>query len=153
MGGADVKHEKPSTPTVSIRLTLQGALDRAKALSPVVEVALTNVRIAGEGTLQARASNLPIVTANSQYLYTQGNGTPAARFIANNGVHEYIAQANIHQAISVPLFQQYRRSQVLEALARNQAAIAQRGLVVTVVQNYVAVVSSRWEVEEIRRDT
>ena len=68
---------------------------------------------------------------------------PAARFIANNGVHEYIAQADVHQAISGPLFSQYGRSVLLQAVARDQAEIARRGLIVTVVQNYSAYMASQ----------
>lgn len=140
--GGNMRQDGPTIPVASLKLTLADALERAKTLSPALEVALTNVRIAAEGTLQARAANLPTVTANSQYLYTQGNGTPAARYIANNGVHEYIAQGDVHQSISGPLLEQYRRSQVLEALARDQAVIAQRGLIVAVVQNYAALAAA-----------
>ena len=117
-----------------LHVTLQEAIERAKKLSPVLATALTNARIAAEATLRARAANLPNVTGTSQYLYTEGNGTPYSRFIANNGVHEYIAQTDVHQAISAPLLIQYRRSAVLQAVAKDQATIAKRGLAVTVVQ-------------------
>ncbi len=89
--------------------------------------------------MQARAANLPNVSGNSQYLYTQGNGTPAARFITNNGVHEYIAQTDVHQVISAPLLVGYRQSVVLRAVAKDQETIAERGLIVTVVQAYAAL--------------
>jgi outer membrane protein TolC len=120
----------------SLHITLQDAIERAKKLSPVLATALTNAKIAAEATVRARAANLPNVTGNSEYLYTEGNGTPYSRFIANNGVHEYLAQTDVHQAISAPLLVQYRRSVVLQAVAKDQATIASRGLVVAVVQAY-----------------
>lgn len=122
-----------------LHITLQDAIERAKKLSPVLATALTNAKVAAEATVRARAANLPNVNGTSQYLYTEGNGTPYSRFIANNGVHEYIAQADVHQAISAPLLIQYRRSAVLQAVAKDQATIAARGLVVTVVQAYATL--------------
>lgn len=120
----------------TLHITLRDAIERAKRLSPTLATALTNARVAAETVVQARAANLPNVSGNSQYLYTEGNGTLAARFIANNGVHEYIAQTDVHQAISAPLLVEYRRTVVLDAVAKDQATIAERGLIVTVVQAY-----------------
>jgi outer membrane protein TolC len=127
----------------AIHLSLDEAIKRAKALSPNLVAAFTNAKIAAENTTQARSALLPNVTGNTQYFYTEGNGTPAARFIANNGVHEYIAQADVHQAISGPLFSQYGKSMLLEAVARDQAEIARRGLIVTVVQSYSAYMAAQ----------
>ena len=119
-----------------LQVTLADALARAKKLSPTLANALAQSKLAADAAIQARAAVLPNVTGISQYLYTEGNGTLAARFIANNGVHEYIAQADVHQAISGPLFFQYRRATLLKAIAHDQFTIAQRGLLVTVVQAY-----------------
>ncbi|MGH9684898.1 MAG: TolC family protein [Candidatus Acidiferrales bacterium] len=142
--------EEPPVADATLTITLANALERAKAMSPELETALTNVKIAAEGIVQTRAANLPAVSANSQYLYTEGNGTLAARFIANNGVHEYIAQGDVHETISVPLLIQYRRSVVLKALARDRAVIAQRGLVVTVVQSYSALVAADGKLKTVQ---
>jgi len=125
-----------------MHLTLDEAIKRAKTLSPNLIAAFTNAKIAAENITQARSALLPNVTGNTQYLYTEGNGTPAARFIANNGVHEYIAQADVHQAISGPLFSQYGKTALLEAVARDQAEIARRGLIVTVVQSYATYLAA-----------
>ena len=122
-----------------LHITMQEALERARKLSPVLAAALTNAKVAADATVRARAANLPNATGISQYLYTEGNGTVYSRFIANNGVHEYIAQADVHQAISAPLLIQYRRSVVLEAVAKDQASMAARGLMVTVVQAYATL--------------
>jgi outer membrane protein TolC len=127
----------------AIHLSLEEAIKRAKALSPDLIAAIVNSRIAAENTTQARSALLPNVTGNTQYLYTEGNGTPSARFIANNGVHEYVAQADVHQSISGPLFSQYSKSAILEALTRDQAEIARRGLTVTVVQSYSAYMAAQ----------
>ena len=32
---------------------------------------------------------------NTQATYTQGNGTSSGVFVANNGVHEYLSQADV----------------------------------------------------------
>ena len=90
--------------------------------------------------MQSRAQLLPNVNYNMQYIYTQGNGTPTGRFLANNGVHEYIAQGNVHQALSPGMFAEYRKAAAAEALARAKSEIATRGLVVTVVQAYYGYV-------------
>ena len=136
-----------SGPSSPLRITLANAIARAKAINPQLETAKVNARIAAEQAVQARAMNLPNVTGNSQYIYTQGNGTPAARYIANNGVHEYIAQTNVHQDVSGALFFRYRSSAILAAAARDKAAIAERGVVVTVVHSYAALVAANEKVK------
>jgi len=121
-------------------LTLQDALARAKANNPQYRSALTDLGVAHQDTVQSRAQLLPNVNYNMQYIYTQGNGTPTGRFLANNGVHEYIAQGNVHQALSAGMFAEYRKAAAAEALAHAKAEIATRGLVVTVVQTYYGYV-------------
>ena len=133
---AESQSETNTGKTEPLRITLADAITRAKKLSPTLATALANARVAAGAATQARAAVLPNVTGISQYLYTEGNGTPAARFIANNGVHEYIAQADVHQAISGPLLFQYHRAALLKAVAQDQATIAERGLLVTVIQTY-----------------
>jgi len=119
-----------------LTLTLQDALARAKKINPEYRAALTESGLAKEDKVQSRAAFLPNVNFNTSFLYTQGNGTPAARYIANNGVHEYISQGNIHQEFSLANVADYRRTLAAEAGARARAEIAARGLVVTVVQAY-----------------
>lgn len=128
--------DSESQSALPLRITLRDAIARARKLSPTLATALSNARVAAGAATQARAAILPNVNGISQYLYTQGNGTPAARFIANNGVHEYIAQADVHQAVSGPLLLQYHRAVLLKSVAKDQALIAERGLIVTVVQAY-----------------
>ena len=140
---------QPNTPP--LQLTLQDAIQRARIVSPALRLALTNERVAAETPVQARAANLPIVTSNSQFLYTQGNGTPSARYIANNGVHEYIAQVNAHEAVSVANIALYRKSVMTAALSHDNAEIARRGLVVTVVQAYATVVAAKRKFQTLQQ--
>ena len=84
----------------------------------------------------ARSTLLPGVDFNNTYLYTQGNGTLSGRFVANNGVHEYLDQGVVQQSMGLGLVADYRRARAAEALTRAQAEVAARGLVVTVVQAY-----------------
>jgi len=134
-------------PQAPLVLTLQDALKRAKANSPEFRAALTELGVAHQDTVQSRAQLLPNVNYNMQFIYTQGNfvsnsptPAPAGRYIANNGVHEYIAQGNVHQALSPGMLADYRRVEAAEALARAKSEIATRGLVVTVVQAYYGYV-------------
>jgi outer membrane protein TolC len=135
-----------------LTLTLQDALQRAPANDPQFRSSLTDLGLAREDRVQARAGLLPNVSYNNSFIYTQGTGPvpascatsttgcPASKFIANNGVHEYISQGNAHEAISLTNFADYRKSSAALAQARAKAEIATRGLVVTVSQSYYALV-------------
>lgn len=128
---------------VPLKITLKDALARAKAISPDLERAISNAKSASEDRVQARAANLPSLSYNAQYLYTEGNGTLSARFIANNGVHEYISLGDAHEMLSATQMELYKRSIATEALARDEAAISSRGLSAAVVQAYATVVASQ----------
>jgi outer membrane protein TolC len=139
----------PSTPSGTeqnvdqappVTLTLEDALQRARVNSPQLHAAVIEAAIAREQKVQDRAALLPAVSYNAQYFYTQGNGTPSGRFIANNGVHEYVSQGNVHQVLDPAQFVEYRRASAAAALARARAEVAARGLVVTVVQSYYGLV-------------
>ena len=132
-GSAQSGAETSKAPLV---LTLQDAMARAKSNDPQFRAALTELGLAYQDVVQSRAGLLPNVSYNMQFLYTQGNGLPSGRYIANNGIHEYIAQGNVHQTLSPGMLAEHRRVEAAEALARAQSEIATRGLVVTVVQAY-----------------
>ncbi|MCU1286743.1 MAG: outer rane efflux protein [Acidobacteriales bacterium] len=129
-----------TAPDPPITVTLQDALDRARAYSPEFHAALTELGIAHEDKVQSRASLLPSVNYNSQFIYTQPAPGNAPRFIANNGVREYIALGNAHQSLDPASFALYRRTVALEAATTARAQIATRGLVVTVTQVYYGFV-------------
>src|SRR5579871_2266551 len=139
-------HDAPLT------ITLQDALQRARMNDPQYRSAVTDLGLAKEDRVQARAGLLPDVNYDNSFIYTQGTGPvpascqtstlgcPTSRFIANNGVHEYISQANVHEALSLTNIADYRRSAAALAQARAKAEIAVRGLVVTVTQAYYGLV-------------
>lgn len=148
-GGASAN--PPATPLkiTLVRITLNGAIRRAKAINPAYRLARTTAEVAAETSKQERDLNLPSVNYNTQYLYTQGNGTPVGRFIANNAVHEYIAQGNAHETISAAQIAQYRSSTAAAALARDQAEMAARGLVVTVVSSYATLAAAQEKLQTL----
>ena len=143
-----------TTPTAGapITITLQDALQRARLNDPQYRSAITDLGLAREDRVQARAGVLPNLNYNNSFIYTQGTGAlpascatstlgcPTSKFIANNGVHEYISQADVHQALSLTNVADYRRSSAALAQARAKAEIAARGLVVTVTQAYYGLV-------------
>src|SRR5260370_7958520 len=87
-----------SPPTISF----SDALKRAPANNPQLQAAVTALGLAHQDLVQSRAALLPNVNYNMQFLYTEPSphGTNNPIFIANNGVHEYIAQGNVHQSLS-----------------------------------------------------
>lgn len=150
--------EAQSSPTSQVpggaplTITLQDALQRARMNDPQYRSAVTDLGLAKEDRVQARAGLLPDVNYNTSFIYTQGTGPvpascqtstlgcPTSRFVANNGVHEYISQADVHEGVSLTNLADYRRSSAALALARAKAEVASRGLVVTVTQAYYGLV-------------
>jgi outer membrane protein TolC len=143
---------QPQSSAAPLTITLQDALQRARQNSPDYRSALTDLGLAREDRVRARAGLLPGVNYNNTFIYTQGTGPvpascqtstlgcPTSRFVANNGVHEYISQGDAHEALSLTNVADYRRSASALALARAKAEIATRGLVVTVTQAYYGLV-------------
>jgi outer membrane protein TolC len=131
------------SPAATVSLTLADALARARANSPQFQAALTQLGIAREDRVQARAALLPGVDYNNNFIYTEGNGTSTGRFIANNGPHEYISQGAVQQAVGLGQFADYRRAAAAQALARARAEIAARGLTVTVVREFYGLLAAQ----------
>ena len=131
-----------------LRLTLQDALARARKNNPQFQAALTDSALAREDKTQARDALLPSVTYNTQALSTQSNGPGnGIRFIANNAVHEYVSQGNVHETLDLASLASFRRTSAAAAVARARAEIASRGLVVTVVRSYYSVASAQQKVQ------
>lgn len=141
----------PAPSNAPLTLTLQDALQRAKTNSPQFQAAVTALGIAHGDKVQARANMLPNISYTMGEIYTEPTRirtatgalvplptTPAGPFVfvANNGVHEYIAQGVVSQNLSGGMIADYRRTAALEAVAKARLEIAARGLVVTVVQAY-----------------
>ena len=152
--------QQPTTPqpAAPVRLTLQDALNLARKNSVPFQSAQTDAALARQDRFQAGAALLPGVTYNNQALYSQGapaalaaeTGVPV-RFIANNAVHEYVSQGNVHESIDLAAIASFRRASANAALAKARAEIASRGLVVTVVQDYFAVASAQLKLETARK--
>jgi outer membrane protein TolC len=137
-----VAQEKPAAPP-PLRITLADALNRARSNSVVYQAALTDARIAHEDKKQAITTLLPSVSYNNSAIYTEGTGAPGqVKFIANNAVHEYISQGNVHETLDVSGIAEARRAAANAAVAKARAEIASRGLVVTVVQSYYGVAAA-----------
>jgi len=129
--------------TVPVVLTLADALSRAKANSPQFQAAVTELGLAREDRYQARAALLPGVDYNNSFTYTQGNGTASGRYIASNGVHEYLSLGVAHESIGAAQVLDYQRSAAAHALAKARAEIAARGLIVTVVQSFYGLLAAQ----------
>lgn len=135
-----------------LRLTLHQALDLARQNGVSFQLAVTNAGIAHEDKKQALASLLPSVAYDNSAIYTQGTGVnDTIKFIANNAVHEYISQANVHEAFDLAAFADFRRKGAAAAVARAQAEIASRGLVVTVVQDYWSMAAAQLKLEALQK--
>jgi len=133
-----------------LRLTLQDALALARKNSIPFQAAETDAAIARQDRYQAATALLPSVTYNNQALYTQLNRNGVI-FIANNAAHEYVSQANVHEALDLAGVSSFRRASFAAAAARARAEIASRGLVVTVVQSYYAVAAAQQKLEAAQR--
>jgi len=146
-----------------LTITFQDALQRARQNEPQYLSAQTDLGLAKEDRVQARAALLPDVNYNTSFIYTQGTGPlpascqsstagcPSSRFVANNGVHEYISQADVRATVSLTNFADYRRSSAAWAQARAKAEVAARGLVVTVTQAYYGLVAAERKYANVQR--
>jgi outer membrane protein TolC len=149
-----------TTPAAApLRLTLQQALDLARKNSVQFQAAVTNAGLARQDRRQALNTMLPDVFYNNSAIYTQSSGPVGLAatgvpviFIANNAVHEYISQANVHEAIDVAAVANYRKVSAAAAVAKWQAEIASRGLVVTVTQGYYAIAAAQQKLETAKRN-
>jgi outer membrane protein TolC len=137
---------------VPVRVTLKDALQRAGQNSAVYQGAAGEAAIAREERAQARDALLPSVNYNNSDIYTQGTGAGnPVRFIANNAVHEYISQGDVHEALDLAGVANFRKTAALSAVARAKAEIAARGLVVTVTQDFYAALAAQTKLESAKR--
>src|ERR1700737_321440 len=159
--GAQTGAQTSSPNGAPVRITLQDALDRARKYSVTYQAAVTTAGIARQDRTQARNALLPSVIYNNSVIYTQGVGTTNAAanggvpvvFIANNAVHEYLSQADVHESIDAAGFANFRKMAAAAAVAKAQAEVASRGLGVTVVQAYFSVGAAQQKLETARRNS
>lgn len=136
---------------ITLRITLQDALALARKNAPAYRSAVTSAAITREDRAQSRDALLPTVSLTTSVLYTQANSQGTVRYIANNAPHEYVSLVNIHEQLDVASIASYRRSAALATVAKAQAEIAGRGLVVTVMQNYFSVAAAEQKLVTARR--
>jgi outer membrane protein TolC len=139
--------QTPPPPTEASKplvLTLQAALDYAKANSQQFQTAVLTTQLAREDRRQAHAALLPTVSGFSQYIYTQPTGAGEWKYVSNDGVHLYNFLGNVHQELSHAMLAEYRQAKLAVTFAQARQEVATRGLVATVVQDfYGAVVAQR----------
>jgi len=144
-----------SQPTTAapLTLTLQDALARARQVNPEYHAALTELGVAREDRVQSRAALLPNASYATEFVYTESNRAKQNLpiFIANNFVHEYVSQGNLHQSLSLQNVADYRRARAAEAVAHARAEIAARGLVVTVVKSYYGFIVAQRKYASVQR--
>jgi outer membrane protein TolC len=133
-------------------IRMEDAIARARQYGGQVRSAGFAVSQAQQDMLQARAGRLPSVNAFNQFIYTQGNGTPSGVFVANDGVHVYNEQAQVHEEVlSFVRHGEVNRAVAAEAVARARVEIAARGLNATVIQDYYAIVAAQRKLANAQR--
>ena len=98
-----VETQPGASDAVPDTITFEDALKLARKNSPTFRAALAEYASAHEDKVQSRAGLLPNVNFMTQAIYTpltdrKGGGT--ATFLASNGVHEYVSQGNVHEALT-----------------------------------------------------
>jgi outer membrane protein TolC len=126
--------------TMDLTIDLADALARAQKYGAQIESANIAAALAREDHSQAKAATLPSVNGFNQFIYTQANGTASGVFIANDGVHVYSEQLQVHEELlALARRGEVRMAAAAEAVARAKADVAARGLKLTVVQDYYAI--------------
>jgi outer membrane protein TolC len=150
-----------STDSVPV-FTLQDAITRAEANDPNYSASVANRGAAHLDRGLSRSALLPIVTYQSQYLYTQPNGLKnqagqgfaaqdAPRFIANNAIREYASQALVTETLSAANFSGLKRVDASVAKAAADTEVARRNLVVAVASAYYTLVAEESSVRVAQR--
>jgi outer membrane protein TolC len=127
-----------------LTIDFKNALERARGNSLQLRSAAIDMNLAREDRNQAKAALLPSLSYDNQMIYTQGNGTESGIFVANDGVHVYNSQAQVHQEVFSPeKLAEYRRTIAAQSLVAAKRDIVERGLVATVVEDFYAAVAAQ----------
>lgn len=130
-------------------ITLDEAIRRAEANEPAYAASVAASRIATLDRSIARAALLPTVDFHNQAIYTQPLRVPAQttdaspRFIASNGVHEYISQGVVNESFGLTQVGDLRRADAAALQARAEQKIARRGLVAAVTEMFYGALSAQ----------
>ena len=130
-------------------ISLDEAIARARASEPAFAAAAAQAKNAKLDQSIAKSALLPNAIYNNQFIYTQGGAgiisDPAKvkdplqrtsslpRFIANNGVHEYLSQASVTENIGLQQFNAASKASASLSVATAELEVARRGLVASVV--------------------
>jgi outer membrane protein TolC len=138
----------PAAPAVATSISLDEAINRARANEPNFAAALAVSRVSALDVSIARSALLPNAVYHNEYIFTQSNGAnangtsnhpgvggtqSAPRFIANNAVHEYASQGIVTETVGLQQITAVSRASAAAAIARAELEIARRGLTATVV--------------------
>jgi outer membrane protein TolC len=123
-------------------ITLAEAIHRAEVNEPSYATATANSRSASLDRAIARAALLPSVDFHNQGIYTQPIRSAGAtitsdtspRFIANNGVREYMSQGIVSESLSLSQAGELRKADAAALQAAAQQEVARRGLVAAVTE-------------------
>lgn len=142
----------PASPPLTLKLTLDDALTRARAYASQLLSADIGARLAHEDRVQAKAALLPSATWQSGFIYTQPNGSDSGVFVPNDGPRVYMNTLNAHAEIYAPGRRaDYQAAIAAEAVASAKVEIARRGLDATVLQNYYGMVVAQRKVANARQ--
>ena len=126
-----------------LTITLDDALARARQYGTQIQSANLTALLAKEDRAQAKAAALPSLNAFNQFIYTEGNGTPSGVYVANDGIHVYNEQAQIHEELlSLVRHGEIHRAMAAEAVAKAKVEVALRGLNLTVIGDYYGIVAA-----------
>ena len=135
-----------------LTITLADAFARARKYGLQVQAADILARLAHEDRSQAVANTLPNANGLNQFVYTQNNGTPSGVFVANDGIHVYTEQVNVHEEVLAFVRRgEIRYAAAAEAVARARVDIAVRGLNATVIQNFYAIAGAQRKAASLTR--
>ncbi len=135
-----------SIPLLGQPLTLEDCVRLAQSAQSAASVARQETEIAGLGLRQARAAFLPQARIQTGYTYNSpGKGGDPQRFIALNGVHEYIglASAGLELDTSGRLRAGLARARADQDIAAASLALTQRDLRRFVTQSYFRLLLTR----------
>ena len=121
--GSSADAQTPASPQTIAPLTLQAALQQARANSQLFRAADTVAQLAAEGRKQARAALLPSASEFSQYIYTTPNDTPSGVFISNDGPRVYNTWLTVHgDLFSFGKWAEYRSAGAAEAVSTSDVS-------------------------------
>jgi outer membrane protein TolC len=140
----------PTAGAPPVVITLDEAIHRAQTIDGNFVSAAAGNRISRLDRSIARNGLLPSAVYLNQYLYSQGNGvaTPGGsaeqppRFIANNGVREYMSAGSVTEVVGLAGIAGVRRADAAAAMAAAELEVARRGLVAAVTGLYYSSIAA-----------